>query len=162
MSEVSTKPYLIRALYEWCTDAGFTPYIAVAVDESVRVPVEFVKNGEIVLNVSALATNHLKLGNETIEFQARFSGVPREVYVPVSRVIAVYARENGQGMAFEVPKAAPAGVEPAQPVSAAPRAVEAPRERVELVPVANPPPGDDPDTPPTPRPGERPKLTRIK
>ena len=149
MSEVSTKPYLIRALYEWCTDAGFTPYIAVAVDETVRVPVEFVKNGEIVLNVSALATNHLKLGNETIEFQARFGGVPREVYVPVPRVIAVYARENGQGMAFDVPKVAPAGVEP-------------PRERVELVPVANPSPGDDPDTPPTPRPGERPKLTRIK
>ena len=159
MSEVSTKPYLIRALYEWCTDAGFTPYIAVAVDETVRVPVEFVKNGEIVLNVSALATNHLKLGNETIEFQARFGGVPREVYVPVSRVIAVYARENGQGMAFEVPKVAPAGVEPAP---AGPRAVEPPRERVELVPVANPPPGDDPNTPPTPRPGDRPKLTRIK
>ena len=159
MSDVSTKPYLIRALYEWCTDAGFTPYIAVAVDESVRVPVEFVKNGEIVLNVSALATNHLKLGNETIEFQARFGGVPREVYVPVPRVIAVYARENGQGMAFEVPKVAPAGVEPAAP---GPRAVEAPRERVELVPVANPPPDDDPNTPPTPRPGERPKLTRIK
>jgi stringent starvation protein B len=158
MSDVSTKPYLIRALYEWCTDAGFTPYIAVAVDESVRVPVEFVKNGEIVLNISALATNHLKLGNDVIEFQARFGGVPREVYVPVSRVIAIYARENGQGMAFEVPKAVPAGVEPAP---AAPRPAEAP-QRVELVPVANPPPGDGPDTPPTPRPGDRPKLTRIK
>jgi stringent starvation protein B len=162
MSEVSTKPYLIRALYEWCTDAGFTPYIAVAVDETVRVPVEFVKNGEIVLNVSALATNHLKLGNETIEFQARFGGVPREVYVPVARVIAVYARENGQGMAFDVPKVAPAGVEPPAAPVPGPRAVEPPRERVELVPVANPSPGDDPDTPPTPRPGERPKLTRIK
>jgi stringent starvation protein B len=162
MSEVSTKPYLIRALYEWCTDAGFTPYIAVAVDETVRVPVEFVKNGEIVLNVSALATNHLKLGNETIEFQARFGGVPREVYVPVARVIAVYARENGQGMAFDVPKVALAGVEPPAAPVTGPRAVEPPRERVELVPVANPSPGDDPDTPPTPRPGERPKLTRIK
>jgi stringent starvation protein B len=165
MSEVSTKPYLIRALYEWCTDAGFTPYIAVAVDESVRVPVEFVKNGEIVLNVSALATNHLKLGNETIEFQARFGGVPREVYVPIARVIAIYARENGQGMAFDIPKVAPTGVEPAPapaPQATGPRAVEAPRERVELVPVANPPPGDDPNLPPTPRPGERPKLTRIK
>jgi stringent starvation protein B len=74
----------------------------VAVDESVRVPMEFVKNGEIVLNVSALATNRLKIGNDTIEFQARFSGVPREVYVPIARVIAVYARENGQGMAFPV------------------------------------------------------------
>jgi stringent starvation protein B len=162
MSDVSTKPYLIRALYEWCTDAGFTPYVAVAVDESVRVPVEFVKNGEIVLNVSALATNHLKLGNETIEFQARFAGVAREVYVPIARVIAIYARENGQGMAFDVPKIAPAGAEPAPVSGTGPRAVEAPRERVELVPVANPPPDDDPNLPPTPRPGERPKLTRIK
>ncbi|MGE5339107.1 MAG: stringent starvation protein B, partial [Gemmatimonadota bacterium] len=74
MPEVSTKPYLIRAICEWCTDAGFTPYVAVAVDASVRVPMEFVKNGEIVLNVSALATNRLKIGNEAIEFQARFSG----------------------------------------------------------------------------------------
>src|SRR5262245_14465190 len=104
MSEPSTKPYLLRAIYEWCTDAGFTPYVAVAVDETVRVPVEFVKNGEIVLNVSALATNRLKIGNEAVEFQARFGGVPRDVYVPVNRVVAIYARENGQGMAFEVPR----------------------------------------------------------
>ena len=117
MPEVSTKPYLIRAICDWCNDAGFTPYIAVAVDESVRVPMEFVKNGEIVLNVSALATNRLKLGNDAIEFQARFSGAPREVYVPVARVIAVYARENGQGMAFPVP-------EPGTGDSAAPGSVE--------------------------------------
>lgn len=102
MADISTKPYLIRAIYDWCTDSGFTPYVAVAVDETVRVPAEFVNNGEIVLNVSSLATSRLLLDNEAISFQARFGGVPREVYVPMSQVIAIYARENGQGMAFEV------------------------------------------------------------
>ena len=112
MSEISTKPYLIRAIHQWCTDSGYTPYIAVLADETVRVPRDFVKNGEIVLNISPLATSRLQLGNETIEFQARFGGVAREVMVPIDRVLAVYARENGQGMAFEVPReAAPAGVE---------------------------------------------------
>ncbi len=97
---ISTRPYLIRALYEWCTDNGFTPYVAVAVDEQVQVPREYVKDGEIVLNISFDATTSLKLGNEFIEFTARFAGTAREVMVPVSRVIAIYARENGQGMAF--------------------------------------------------------------
>ena len=102
--ELSTKPYLLRAIHDWCTDAGFTPYLAVAVDESVRVPAAFVKNGEIVLNISALATNRLKLGNEAVEFSARFGGVATEVYVPIERVVAIYARENGQGMAFPPPE----------------------------------------------------------
>lgn len=96
----STRPYLIRALYEWCTDNGLTPYVAVQVDESVQVPREFVKNNEIVLNISFDATSSLKLGNEFIEFKARFGGVAREIVVPIERVIAIYARENGQGMAF--------------------------------------------------------------
>ncbi len=104
MADVSTKPYLIRAIHEWCADSGLTPYIAVLADAGVNVPQEFVKNGEIVLNISPLATNRLKLGNESIEFQARFGGVAREVTVPVDKVIAVYARENGQGMAFDVPR----------------------------------------------------------
>ena len=104
MADVSTKPYLIRAIHEWCSDSGLTPYIAVLADAGVNVPHEFVKNGEIVLNISPLATNRLKLGNESIEFQARFGGVAREVTVPVDKVIAVYARENGQGMAFDVPR----------------------------------------------------------
>jgi stringent starvation protein B len=95
----STRPYLIRALYEWCGDNGFSPYIAVHVDASVQVPLEYVKNGEIVLNVSMDATNGLRLGNEFIEFKARFGGVARDIVVPVSHVIAIYARENGQGMA---------------------------------------------------------------
>lgn len=166
MPEPSTKPYLIRAIYDWCTDAGFTPYVAVAVDESVRVPQEFVKNGEIVLNVSALATNRLKIDNDAIAFQARFGGVPRDVYVPIARVVAIYARENGQGMAFEVPRTLPAGVE--GPPGVEPRPQEAaPRERANLVPVATTTSGTDADgagqtEPPPPRPGDRPKLTRIK
>jgi stringent starvation protein B len=98
----STRPYLIRALYEWCTDNGLTPYVAVQVDESVQVPREFVKNNEIVLNISFDATSSLKLGDEFIEFKARFGGLAREIVVPIQRVIAIYARENGQGMAFPV------------------------------------------------------------
>lgn len=156
----STKPYLLRAIYEWCTDAGFTPYVAVAVDETVRVPLEFVKNGEIVLNVSALATNRLKIGNDAIEFQARFGGVPRDVYVPIARVIAIYARENGQGMAFDVPRPdVPAGVAPG--VASEPQRPAAPWVPAAALPG---PTGDEtrPPTPGTPRPGERPKLTRVK
>ena len=99
----STRPYLIRALYEWCTDNGFTPYVAVRVDGSVQVPREFVKDGEIVLNISYDATSSLQLGNDFIEFKARFGGKSREILVPVGRVIAIYARENGQGMAFPPP-----------------------------------------------------------
>jgi stringent starvation protein B len=106
----STRPYLIRALYEWCTDNGFTPYVAVQVDDSVQVPREYVKNGEIVLNISFDATSSLKLGNDFIEFKARFAGTAREISVPVGRVIAIYARENGQGMAFPAPPAASSGV----------------------------------------------------
>ena len=96
----STRPYLIRALYEWCTDNGLTPYVAVRVDESVQVPREYVKDGEIVLNVSMDATSSLKLGNEFIEFKARFAGTAREIMVPIDRVLAIYARESGQGMSF--------------------------------------------------------------
>ncbi len=102
MNETSTKPYLLRALYEWCTDNGYTPYLAVVVDEYTRVPPEHVQDGQIVLNVGALATHNLVLGNEFIEFQARFGGVSRQISVPVGAVQAIYARETGQGMAFEV------------------------------------------------------------
>ncbi len=105
----STRPYLIRALYEWCTDNGFTPYVAVQVDDTVQVPREYVKNGEIVLNISFDATSSLKLGNDFIEFKARFAGTAREIHVPVGRVIAIYARENGQGMAFPAPAPSSSG-----------------------------------------------------
>jgi stringent starvation protein B len=105
----STRPYLIRALHDWCTDNGFTPYIAVFVDEHVQVPKEYVKNNEIVLNVGFEATSALKLGNELIEFKARFGGTSREIAVPIDHVIAIYARENGQGMAFPMPSDAAGG-----------------------------------------------------
>lgn len=108
----STRPYLIRAMYEWCTDNGLTPYVAVAVDGSVKVPHEFVNNQEIVLNVSIDATSALTLGNEFIEFKARFGGVPREIVVPIERVMAIYAKESGQGMSFPLSasKVDPVGV----------------------------------------------------
>ena len=98
----STKPYLIRAIHEWCADQGFTPYLAVSVDATTRVPREFVKDGEIVLNVGLEATHQLLMGNEEITFQARFGGRTFPVVVPIGRVSALYARENGEGMAFEV------------------------------------------------------------
>lgn len=99
-----TQPYLIRALHEWCTDNGFTPHLAVKVDASVQVPMEYVQHGEIILNVSYDATSHLQIGNEFVEFQARFGGTPRVIIVPIGRIMAIYARENGQGMAFHVPE----------------------------------------------------------
>ena len=98
----SIKPYLIRAIHEWCSDQGFTPYLAVSVDASTRVPPEFVKDGEIVLNIGLEATQKLLLGNEDITFHARFGGRSFPVTVPIERVAAIYASENGEGMAFEV------------------------------------------------------------
>ena len=101
MSDVpSNKPYLIRALHQWCTDFGFTPFIAVFVDSRVEVPMEFVKKDEIVLNLSIEACHQLQMENDWISFQARFGGIPRKIMVPVSHVLAIYARENGQGMSF--------------------------------------------------------------
>lgn len=101
MDTPPTKPYLIRAIHEWCCDNGFTPYIAVAVDAHTRVPREFVRDGQIVLNVGYDASNKLTMGNELISFQARFGGIARDILVPVGNVAAIYARENGVGMAFE-------------------------------------------------------------
>ena len=105
----STRPYLIRALYEWCADNGLTPYIAVLADETVQVPRGYVQDGQIVLNISADATGALMLDNDYIRFKARFGGVAREIIIPVDRVMAIYARENGQGMAFPVPEPATPG-----------------------------------------------------
>lgn len=99
---LSTKPYLIRAIHEWCLDQGFTPYLQVVVDGRARVPREHVRDGQIVLNVGLEATNKLMLGNEEIQFQARFNGAAFSVLVPVDAVAAIYARENGQGMAFDI------------------------------------------------------------
>ncbi|HMV18712.1 MAG TPA: ClpXP protease specificity-enhancing factor [Zoogloea sp.] len=108
MSEVSTKPYLIRAIFQWCVDQGLTPYLSVHVDGRTQVPRAFVQDGQIVLNVSMDATQNLVMGNELIAFQARFGGVAHHIAVPVDNVSAIYARENGHGMAFEVNPSDPA------------------------------------------------------
>jgi stringent starvation protein B len=165
LESTSTRPYLIRALYDWCTDNGFTPYVAVLVDDTVQVPREYVKNGEIVLNISFDATSSLKLGNDFIEFKARFAGTAREIMVPVNRVIAIYARENGQGMAFPVPVTGGAGEEPGKPspltsVPAAGHAADGEGKVVQLVtPEGGNPPENDPPKPPA---GPRPALKRVK
>ncbi len=163
----STRPYLIRALYEWCTENGFTPYLAVSVNDTVQVPREYVKDGEIVLNVSFDATTGLKMGNDYIEFKARFAGSARQIMVPVGQVIAIYARENGQGMAFPV-----AGDEgsvalvpsvTAQPGAASP-VLQHEHRGPQLASVEsqrrNEPTGDEP--PPAAPGSARPALKRIK
>jgi stringent starvation protein B len=138
----SSKPYLIRAIYEWCNDNGFVPYLAVAVDEMTQVPRAFVKDGEIVLNVGPEATQGMVLGNDEIRFQARFNGASQAISVPVGRVLAIYARENGQGMAFEVSAAV------ATPQEEGARIAD-PTASVENAKTPSPPPG-------------RPHLTRVK
>lgn len=164
LDSTSTRPYLIRALYEWCTDNGFTPYVAVLVDDSVRVPREYVKDGEIVLNISFDATSSLKLGNEFIEFKARFAGTPREIMVPVSKVIAIYARENGQGMAFPVavqPEISTSSLQPGTLDGSS----SGESNVVQLVSAQAEGAGEeDGVTPPKPKPpsGPRPALKRIK
>ena len=102
MSEQSAKPYLLRALCEWCADNGLTPYLAVKVDSQTRVPQAFVKNGEIVLNISAAATRRLTIDNQWVQFNARFNGVSQEVAVPMSAVAGIFAKETGYGFAFSV------------------------------------------------------------
>jgi stringent starvation protein B len=163
LDSTSTRPYLIRALYDWCTDNGFTPYVAVLVDDTVQVPREYVKNGEIVLNISFDATSSLKLGNDFIEFKARFAGTAREIMVPVNRVIAIYARENGQGMAFPVP--VPSGDEPSKPspLSSVQAAGQGEPEGKVVQLVTPEGHGNLPDgEPPKPPTGPRPALKRIK
>ncbi len=95
----STRPYLLRAIYEWIVDNGLTPHLLVHADhDQVMVPRQFVDNGVIVLNVSPSAVRDLHLGNEAVEFNARFAGQPQHVYAPIGAVQAIYARENGQGI----------------------------------------------------------------
>lgn len=151
----STRPYLIRALYEWCTDNGYTPFVAVLVGENVRVPMEFVKDGEIVLNISFDATSALQLGNEYIEFKGRFGGVARDIVIPVDRVLAIYARENGQGMAFPM-LATSASVD--QGVVSGKKTTSV----ASVVPVVATSAAEDDSPSPKPPAGGRPALTRIK
>ena len=132
MGEKSTKPYLIRAIHEWCSDSNLTPYLSVKVDPSTRVPTEYVKNGEIVFNLSYDATHRLTIGNDVIQFAARFNGASRECSIPIEAVLGIFARENGQGLFFPVE---PADAQPAASTEEA----------------------DKPATPPT-----RPKLQIVK
>ena len=110
MSDLSTRPYLIRAIHEWCVDSGLTPYLAVRVNEQTEVPVAFVKDGEIVLNVSASAVRNLEMGNDLITCTGRFGGMPFDLMVPVDAVIGIFAKENGQGLMFQ-------STEPQHPVT---------------------------------------------
>ena len=112
MAEKSTKPYLIRALHEWCSDSGLTPYISVRVDANTRVPADHVRNGEIVLNIGQDATHRLTIGNERIQFAARFNGVSRECSIPVEAVTGIFAKENGQGLLFPRGGGAPESTAP--------------------------------------------------
>jgi stringent starvation protein B len=169
MPESSTKPYLLRAIYEWCTDNGYTPYLAVLVDASTKVPMQFVKNGEIVLNISFDATSALKMDNDLVRFSARFGGVSRDISVPVENIIAIYARENGQGMAFEVSRypardhgtdaesASSETVPVTVPASIAPTLTSVPQASQESGEG-----GGNDDDPQPPKKGGRPTLTRIK
>lgn len=125
-AELSTKPYLIRAIVEWCADAGHTPYVSVRVDQNVRVPLEFVKNGEIVLSISSSATRNLTISSDLLQFTARFGGVSREISVPMYAIQGVFARENGRGAYFE-PEATPTNVvEAAPPLQAVPVTADTP------------------------------------
>src|SRR5260370_12764530 len=135
MSEQSAKPYLVRAICEWCADNGFTPYLAVKVSAQTRVPPSFVKNGEIVLNISPSATRKLTIDNEWIQFAARFNGVSQEVSVPMNAVSGIFAKETGYGFAFAVAAGPPAAPHAATP----PVEISAPRP---------PPPHDQPRPPP--------------
>lgn len=145
MAETSTKPYMIRALHEWCTDNGYTPQIVVQVDANTLVPRAHVRDGQITLNIGALATNRLVIGNDAIEFQARFNGVTEDLYVPVSAVSAIFARETGAGMGFEVEASA------SQEMA----------DTIEITPASHAPKQPDPEAP-KPTDSKRPKLSIVK
>lgn len=135
----STKPYLLRAIYEWCVDNGFTPYVLVRVDSRVSVPMEYVRDGEIVLNIGPLASHRLRIGNDQLECAARFGGIARDIFVPIDAIRHIYARENGQGLAF-----------PEEPQ----RVLEGSQESQGS--------GGDEEPPEPIRPGGRPALRRVK
>lgn len=134
MAAKPTKPYLIRAIHEWCSDSGLTPYVSVRVDANTRVPAEFVKDGEIVLNLSYDATHRLTIGDDLIQFSARFNGASRECSIPIAAVLGIFARENGEGLFF-----------PQEAAGAGAKGTET-----------------DPDGPAAPTNGSRPKLQIIK
>ena len=151
MAEIPTKPYLLRALFEWCVDNGYTPHLAVKVDSSTQVPAEYVKSGEITLNISPNAVHKLQMGNELLEFSARFGGVARQISLPIANIYALYARETGHGMTFDLE---------------GPKASIQAKGETEAVPTTAKPPAalPAPSTPDPKKPsgGGKPTLRRIK
>lgn len=145
MAEISTKPYLMRAIYEWCVDSGLTPYMLVDVNEQTNVPRSYVKNGQIVLNVSPTACRDLNLANDWVTFSARFNGVAQQLDVPVEQVAGIFAQETGEGLMF------------ATGPEAAVEAGEAPAG--EAVDGEN---GQGPDNEPPSGPRGKPKLQIVK
>jgi stringent starvation protein B len=154
MKEIPTKPYVLRALFEWCVDNGYTPHLAVKVDSRTQVPPEYVKGGEITLNISPNAVHKLQMGNELIEFSARFGGVARQISVPVPNVYALYARETGHGMTFDV-EGGTVGAKPGLQAKAESESLPANTKP----PAALPAPAPEPPKKPS---GGRPTLRRIK
>ncbi len=150
MKEIPTKPYLLRALFEWCVDNGYTPHLAVKVDSRTQVPSEYVKGGEITLNISPNAVHKLQMGNELIEFSARFGGVARQISLQVTNVYALYARETGHGMTFDIEGAKPG-------VQAKAESEPASNSRAPVLPVPT-----TPEPPKKPSGGGKPTLRRIK
>jgi len=150
VKEIPTKPYLLRALFEWCVDNGYTPHLAVKVDSRTQVPSEYVKGGEITLNISPNAVHKLQMGNELIEFSARFGGVARQISLQVTNVYALYARETGHGMTFDIEGAKPG-------VQAKAESEPASNSRAPVLPVPT-----TPEPPKKPSGGGKPTLRRIK
>ena len=150
MKEIPTKPYVLRAMFEWCVDNGYTPHLAVKVDSRTQVPSEYVKDGEITLNISPNAVHKLQMGNELVEFTARFAGVPRQISVPVANVYAMYAKETKNGMTFDVDGAKPG-------LQAKPDLDLASNSRAPALPA----PTTAPEPPKKPS-GGKPTLRRIK
>jgi stringent starvation protein B len=150
MAEISTKPYLLRALFEWCVDNGYTPHLAVRVDARTQVPAEYVKGGEITLNISPNAVHKLQIGNEVVEFSARFGGIARQITLPIRNIYALYARETGHGMTFDTE-----GPKPSVQARAGSEAVHTTAKP----PTALPAPAPDPKKPSG---GGKPTLRRIK
>jgi stringent starvation protein B len=148
MSAVSQQPYFLRALYEWCVDSGYTPYLTVRVDARSRVPQGFVKDGQIVLNIGPSAVRNLHMDNEWVTFSARFGGVAHAIEVPVDNVLSIYARETGQGMGFAELEA---GVRVEEPTV----------EEISMTPVSEEGKSDG-DEPPASPPRGRPKLRVVK
>ena len=147
MKEIPTKPYLLRALFEWCVDNGYTPYLYITVDSHTQVPAEYVKEGQITINISPNAVHKLQMGNELIECSARFGGVPRQISVPVANVNALRAKETGKGLIFE-PEGAKPAVLPSEGDTAS-------NTRAPALPAPVPEPPKKPS-------GGKPTLRRIK